>query len=44
MQAKTPKFMQNPSNFDEKWPKKETQHFKHQLPSRLMFMKKTQDL
>ena len=44
IQAKTPKFMQNPSNFDEKWPKKETQHFKHQLPSRLMFMKKTQDL
>ena len=36
--------MQNPSNFDEKWRKKETQHFKHQLPSRLMFMKKTQDL
>ena len=37
MQAKTPKFMQDSSNFDEKWPKKEqTQDLKHQLRSRPM--------
>ena len=37
--------MQDSSNFDETWPKKEqTQDFKHQLPSRPMFIKKKQDL
>ena len=33
--------MQDSSNFDETWPKKEqSQGFKHQLPSRLIFIKK----
>ena len=33
--------MHDSSNFDETWPKKEqTQDFKHQLPSRLMFIKR----
>ena len=37
--------MQGSSNFGQKWPKKgQTQGFKHQIPSRLMFMKKAQDL
>ena len=41
MQAKTPKLMQDSSDFDETWPKKEqTQDFKQQLPLRPMLIKK----
>ena len=45
MQGKTPKLMQDSSNFDETWPKKEqTQDFKQQLPLRPMLIKKKKDL
>ena len=36
-----PKLMEDSSNFDQKWPKKEqTQGFKHQIPSRSIFIQK----